>query len=130
MRVAWFRGFWGLATVGVAGFIFYESTSGSGDPAVPDLTTALTYVGHVVVYAMLGFCAQCAVLSRRWEHAAAAIEAVGLYGLGLEIHQSTLEDREGSVLDAVANVFGAGLGVAAAWGIAPMWERWIITDDA
>jgi VanZ family protein len=110
----WFRGFWAAATVAVAAFIFYQSTGSSDDPAVPDLTTAQGYVGHVAVYTVLAFCAQTAVLPRRWAETALVVVLAAAFGAALELYQSTLDGREGSPYDALANLTGAVLGAMLA----------------
>jgi VanZ family protein len=122
----WFRAFWTVVTIAVAVFIFYQSTGGSSDPGVPDLSTTQAYVGHVGVYAVLGFCAQTALLSRRWQTIAGAIIVAGLFGAGLELYQSTLEGREASVYDAIANLTGAILGSLVAVWFAPNWRRFVV----
>jgi VanZ family protein len=123
-----FRGFWAVATVAVAGFIFYQSTREAGDPTVPALTTAWTYVGHVAVYAGLGFCAQTATLSRRLHALVAVVAGGALLGAGIEAYQSTLEGRTGSAYDALANLAGMALGAAAALWLTPWWERWLARE--
>jgi len=122
-RLVLLRGFWALATLAVAVFIFYQSTRGGADPTVPDLTTAEAYLGHLAVYAVLGFCAQTAVLSRRLRTVVAVVAAAALFGGCIEVYQSTIEGREGSAFDALANLTGAALGVLVAYGVTPHWGR-------
>jgi VanZ family protein len=119
----WFRGFWMLATGAVGALIFYESTRAAGDPTVPSLATAWTYVGHVAVYAVLGFCAQTAVLSQRWHALVAVVLAASAFGAGIEVYQSTLDGRTGSGYDAVANLAGALMGAGVAFWATPWWGR-------
>jgi VanZ family protein len=48
-----------------------------------------------------------------------------LFGVAIEAYQSTLEGREGSVLDALTNLGGAMLGAALAWSFMGHWLSWL-----
>ena len=124
MRIpeARFRGFWAVLALAVATFILYESTRSRGDPTVPDLTTDEAYVGHLAVYAVLGFCALTAAFARRWRTLIATVVTAGLFGVCIEAYQSTIDGREASAYDALANLTGAALGAAIAYAIMPRWK--------
>jgi VanZ family protein len=118
---AWFRVFWAILTVSVATLIFFESTRSRGDPTLPDLTTDEAYLGHLAVYAVLGFCAQTAAFARRWRTLVAVVAAAGLFGVCIEAYQSTIDGREASTYDALANLAGAALGAVFAFRAGPWW---------
>ena len=125
MRIpaAWFRLFWATLTIAIAAFILYESTRSLGDPTLPDLTTDEGYVGHLAVYTVLAFCAQTAILTRRWPTPVAVVAAAGLFGVLIEAYQSSLDGREASPYDALANLAGAALGALSGWWIMPRWQH-------
>lgn len=122
---SWFRAFWALATLAVAAFIWYESTRG-GDPTVPDLTTTEAYLGHIGVYAVLGFCAQTACLSRRLGVLLAVVAAATAYGVCIEFYQSTIPGREASAYDGLSNLAGAAAGALVALLLAPRWDSLLL----
>jgi VanZ family protein len=128
-RVDWFRGFWALVAALIVVFVFYESTRDSGDPAVPEVSTATAYVGHFMLYAALAFSAQTALHARNRASVAIVILIVALYGGLLEAYQSTLPDREASTFDALANLLGAAAGAVLAASVLPRWERWLQDDS-
>jgi VanZ family protein len=122
-----FRSFWTVAAVAIAAFTLFESTRTAGDPALPDLSTAQGYLGHALLYAALAFCLQTAMLSRGRREFATTVVATAMFGVAIEAYQSTLEGREGSVLDALTNLGGAMLGAALASVLSPAWRRWLGT---
>jgi VanZ family protein len=125
---AWFRLFWAVLTFAAAAFILYESTRSRGDPTLPELTTDEAYVGHLAVYAALGFCAQTAALTRRWRAFVAVVVAAGLFGVCIEAYQSTIDGREASAYDALANLVGATIGAAFAYTLTPRWRSLLARD--
>jgi VanZ family protein len=125
---AWFRLFWAVLTFAAAAFILYESTRSRGDPTLPELTTDEAYAGHLAVYAMLGFCAQTAALTRRWGSFVAVVVAAGLFGVFIEAYQSTIDGREASAYDALANLAGATIGAAVAYTLTPRWRSLLARD--
>jgi VanZ family protein len=120
---AWFRLFWAVLTIAISAFILYESTRSLGDPTLPDLTTDEGYVGHLAVYAVLAFCAQTAILTRRWPTLVAVVAAAGVFGVFIEAYQSTIDGREASAYDALANLAGATVGALAASSATPRWQH-------
>jgi VanZ family protein len=121
----WFRTLFAVASIAVAAFILYQSTRSNGDPTVPDLTTNEAYAGHLAVYAVLGFCAQTALLSRRLQTVLAVVAAATIFGACIEVYQSTLEGREASAYDALADLAGAAIGAFVAFAITPRWQRFL-----
>jgi VanZ family protein len=103
--------------------ILYESTRPGDDAALPDVSTGWAYVGHFVSYAALAFCAQMALLRRNLFMVCAITTVAAICGGLLEAYQSTLTGREASILDALANLLGAGGGALVAAYVAPRWER-------
>jgi VanZ family protein len=125
---AWFRLFWAVLTFAAAAFILWESTRSRGDPTLPELSTDEAYVGHLAVYAALGFCAQTAALTRRWRAFVAVVVAAGLFGVCIEAYQSTIDGREASAYDALANLVGATIGAAFAYTLTPRWRSLLARD--
>jgi VanZ family protein len=119
---AWFRLFWAVLTFAAAAFILWESTRSRGDPTLPELTTDEAYLGHLAVYAALGFCAQTAALTRRWGTLVAVVAIAGLFGVAIEAYQSTIDGREASAYDALANLAGATIGAAIAYALTLRWQ--------
>ncbi|HEY7466556.1 MAG TPA: VanZ family protein, partial [Dehalococcoidia bacterium] len=58
-----------------------------------------------------------------WRMLAAVVLVAGLFGVVIEAYQSTLEGREASAYDALANLAGAAFGALTAWWLAPRWNR-------
>ncbi len=68
---------------------------------------------HLMAYAVLAICGAVGFLGRRPR----LIVGVGLIvlGSGLEAAQAAIPSRNPSIGDAIANIAGIALGVAAAW---------------
>ena len=121
-----FRTAWALAAAAIAVFVLYESTRGSGDPTVPDVSTSAAYLGHFFLYAALAFSVQTALYARSLPAVALVAACVALYGGALEAYQSTLSGRESSIFDALANLLGAAAGAGIASALLQWWERWLL----
>jgi len=51
-----------------------------------------------------------------WQHVLLVVVVVAIYGIGIELLQSTLADRQADLADAGVNTLGAGLA-AIAWRV-------------
>jgi VanZ family protein len=111
------------AVAAVAGFIFYTSIVTAPPETVVDQVRAGTGLEeavqldkwrHFVAYAVLGCTLAYAAADRELGPARSALLVVGVtvvYGVGIELGQSTIPDRYFSVGDALANALGGALAL-------------------
>lgn len=120
-----------LPAAGMMAMIFFLSHQ-PGDalplPALPGLDKLL----HLIVYGLLA-ASLIAACSPAVRHSRPGLVAIGtvlwclVYGISDEFHQSFIPGRCVSVLDIVADTFGATL-VAVGWLYHRRWP-WVIGDD-
>jgi VanZ family protein len=85
-------------------------------PAPPDVTGGIPHldkVVHLVLYAGQGWLVTRALRSRRPRSLIAALIGIAAFGAFDELHQQ-LFARDPSLVDWIADVIGASLGIAAA----------------
>jgi VanZ family protein len=58
----------------------------------------------------------------------AVVVAAGLFGVCIEAYQSTIDGREASAYDALANLVGATIGAAFAYTLTPRWRSLLARD--
>jgi len=100
----------GLAAIGIAALIIYLSLIPAREVPGPPVSDKLK---HFMAYAALAVPMTLAAGAARWR---SVVIVAALFGIGLEFAQAAVTaDREGSGLDALANLMGALFGAGLVW---------------